>query len=225
MVSNTLVLSRCGSCLGLGYFNETPANTDLTFSPLPTAVHVFAHRAPPHPQQPDYSSVAKWHPSSDRSDHGKWGLLGLWHIQPRGCDYEAVKVQHERTNLMKCLLGCEQSSCFTHSIFAQAVDLPWPEDLLQVWCLRVPQLSWGHFALLAASDWGQLPLQQLVPQFLPCCWRPACNSIFPLQGEGQSKYTHTKYSSKKLTILKMLKKCLLLHAEWFSHGPEVCFVD
>lgn len=37
-------------------------------------------------------------------------------------------------------------------ISPQAFDLFGPEDFLPLWCLRVPELPWGHAALLATSD-------------------------------------------------------------------------
>lgn len=43
---------------------------------------------------------------------------------------------------------------FILNFFRQAFDLPWLEDFLPFRCLWVPELSWGHPALLATSDWS-----------------------------------------------------------------------
>ena len=88
-VSVLFQLSHPASCLAsrLIHFQlPVPKLVLLMLTDMPLCVL----RAPPHPQSPDHAALTQRHPPSGGPDHGKWRLMGLWHLQPRGSHYKAV---------------------------------------------------------------------------------------------------------------------------------------
>lgn len=199
---------------------------------LPTAAHVFAHRAPPHPQQPDYSSVAKWHPSSDRSDHGKWGLLGLWRFQPGGCNDEAVKVQHKRTSLTTQLLTpwWSESADLSHarsprrpltylglkifSRFGVCEFLNCPEATLRSW-LQVIEANY-HSSNSYHNSSHAADVLHATAYFL-------CKERVKVGARAKNISVKSRQSGIECMPLLKIK---IEFARWmFLLGPQLCFVD